>query len=166
MSATLSHNPLPNDLDDAKAEFRALVSGCGVYDASARLRIAVTGKDRTRWLNGMITNNIRDLAAGRGVYGFLLNPQGQIQGDLYAYNRGESLLLEIDPAQQEKVLRHPTPPHHKLDKVELADVESGQTRAIAGSSGPRSGEHAGLPDLRFLNWPRCNLPRGCGRRRQ
>src|SRR5580700_11142574 len=104
MTATLSQNPPPIDLGDAKAEFRALVSGCGVYDASSHVRIALTGKDRTRWLNGMITNNIRDLAAGRGVYAFLLNPQGQIQGDLYAYNRGESLLLEIDSAQQEKVL--------------------------------------------------------------
>jgi len=29
-------------------------------------------------MNGMVTNNIRDLAAGHGVYAFLLNPQGRI----------------------------------------------------------------------------------------
>ena len=71
----------------------ALRTGCGVYDLGFRAKISLTGSDRVRWLNGMVTNNIRDLAAGHGVYAFLLNPQGQILGDLYAYNRGESVFL-------------------------------------------------------------------------
>ena len=58
-----------------------------------------------RWLNGMVTNNIRDLAVGHGVYAFLLNPQGKIQADLYAFNRGESLIVETDAAQVETVLQ-------------------------------------------------------------
>jgi hypothetical protein len=32
-------------------------------------------------------NNVRDLAAGNSVCAFLLNAQGRIQGDLYAFNR-------------------------------------------------------------------------------
>jgi glycine cleavage system aminomethyltransferase T len=61
---------------DPQGEFDALRNGCGVYDLGFRARISLAGSDRVRWMNGMVTNNIRDLAAGRGVYAFLLNPQG------------------------------------------------------------------------------------------
>ncbi len=132
---TVASSVAPAELRDAKAEFRALISGCAVYDLSSRVRIVLTGKDRTRWLNGMITNNIRDLAAGRGVYAFLLNPQGRILGDLYAYNRGESLLLDLDSSQQEKILAT-FRRYIIMDKVELADV-SGQLTAV-GVAGPQS----------------------------
>ena len=66
---------------DPQEEFAALRSGCGVYDLGFRAKISLTGGDRVRWLNGMVTNNIRDLAANRGVYAFLLNPQGHILGE-------------------------------------------------------------------------------------
>jgi folate-binding protein YgfZ len=89
---------------DPQAEFEALRAGCGVYDLGFRAKISLTGDDRVRWLNGMVTNNIRDLAAGQGVYAFLLNAQGRILGDLYAYNRGESLVLDTDLSQLEKML--------------------------------------------------------------
>src|ERR1700746_1911393 len=87
-----------------RREFHALVSGCGIYRVD-RAHIALTGSDRVRWLNGMVTNNIRDLAVGHGVYAFLLNPQGKIQSDLYAFNRGESLVVETDASQVETVLQ-------------------------------------------------------------
>ncbi len=89
---------------DFRREFQALVSGCGVYRLD-RAQIALTGEDRVRWLNGMVTNNIRDLAVRHGVYAFLLNPQGKIQAELYAFNRGESLVVETEASQVETVLQ-------------------------------------------------------------
>ena len=82
------------DFGDVRAEFNALLAGSGVYDLGWRAKIAVTGRDRMRWLNGMVTNNVRDLAVSHGLYAFLLNPQGHILADLYAYNRGDSLLAK------------------------------------------------------------------------
>src|SRR5271163_1419243 len=93
------------DFGDPRSEFQALLSGCGVYDLSGRAKIAVTGGDRVRWLNGMVTNNIRDLAPGHGVYAFLLNAQGRIQADLYVFQRGESLLVDTEGRQREKILQ-------------------------------------------------------------
>src|SRR5579864_5677651 len=81
-----------------RSELHAMFAECGVYKLERTL-VSLTGKDRVRWLNGMVSNNIRDLAAGRGAYAFVLNPQGQIQGDLHAFNRGETLALEIDRVQ-------------------------------------------------------------------
>ncbi len=122
---------------DARAEFCALRSGCGVYDLGWRAKIALTGSDRVRWLNGMVTNNIRDLEAGRGIYAFLLNPQGHILGDLYAYNRGESIVVDTDRGQMEKILA--TFDHYIImDDVEVVNVSEKLT--ALGIAGPKSGE--------------------------
>src|SRR5260370_34959332 len=88
---------------EIRKEFQALTSGCGVFKLD-RAHIALTGADRVRWLNGMVTNNIRDLAVGQGIYAFLLNPQGRILGDMYVYNRGETLLVEPDRSQVERII--------------------------------------------------------------
>jgi folate-binding protein YgfZ len=128
------------DFGDVNFEFAALVWGCGIFDSTMRGKFGVTGKDRVRWLNGMVSNNVRDLAAGRGVYSFVLNPQGHIQGDLYAYQRGESLLLDISRSQVEKLL-----PLLKryiiMDDVKLADASL--EIASIGLTGPKSQEVLG-----------------------
>src|SRR5271169_1258306 len=122
---------------DPQAEFAALRTGCGVYDLGFRAQISLTGVDRVRWLNGMVTNNIRDLAAGHGVYAFLLNPQGHILGDLYAYNRGESIVVDTDCGQAEKILA--TFDHYIImDDVEVTNLSERVT--ALGIAGPKSGE--------------------------
>ncbi len=116
-----------------RAELHALAAGCGAYKVERAL-VSLAGKDRVRWLNGMVSNNIRDLAAARGVYAFVLNPQGQIQGDLYAFNRGESLVLEIDSAQSGLLpqLRR----YIIMDKVEVQEL--GDSVALFGIAGPKA----------------------------
>ena len=141
-----------SDFGDVRAEFQALLEGCGVYDLSWRAKIAVTGGDRVRWLNGMATNNVRDLAPGHGIYAFLLNAQGRIQADLYVFQRGESLLVDTERRQLEKVLQFFD--HYIIaDDVEVADI-SGKLAAL-GLTGPESRnvlERAGIavPDLAHL----------------
>src|ERR1700752_3619881 len=106
---------------DPQAEFAALRSRCGVYDLGFRAKISLTGSDRVRWLNGMVTNNIRDLAAGSGVYAFVLTPQGHNQADLAAYNRGEYLLLTTDRGQV-ATLTAVLKRYIIMDQVEIEDI--------------------------------------------
>src|SRR5579863_5617645 len=150
------------DTGDARAEFEALLSGSGFYELSSRVKIALTRGDRVRWLNGMVTNNIRDLAAGHGVYAFLLNPQGHILGDLYAYNRGDSMIIDSDRSQSEKLLA--TFDHYIImDDVEVANV-SDKLTAI-GVTGPKSRgvlraagfEVPNLEPLQFVDVTRQNV---------
>jgi folate-binding protein YgfZ len=137
---------------DPQAELVALRNGCGVYDLGYRAQISVSGGDRVRWLNGMVTNNIRDLMAGHGVYTFLLNPQGHILGDLYAYNRGESILVDTDRSQVEKILA--TFDHYIImDDVEVKDL--GNEITSLGIAGPNSRNVLGaagiqIPDVQKL----------------
>jgi folate-binding protein YgfZ len=138
MASTVIHgNPTapPADFGDVRSEFNALLSVGGVYDLSSRVKIALTGSDRVRWLNGMVTNNIRDLAQGHGVYAFLLNPQGHVLGDLYAYNRGDSLTIDTDQSQAEKLLA--TFDHYIImDDVEVANLNDKFT--AIGTAGPKA----------------------------
>ncbi|HEV2699872.1 MAG TPA: folate-binding protein, partial [Terriglobales bacterium] len=123
-------------MSDNRRELTALVAGCGIYRADRAL-LSLTGRDRTRWLNGMVSNNIRDLAAGHGVYAFVLTPQGHIQADVYAFNRGESLLVETDRAQAETLLRI-FRKYIIMDKVEIEDLS--EKISVFGITGPQSGE--------------------------
>jgi len=136
LSAVSNHPASAADAASASgAEFHALVSACGVYELSSRARISLTGGDRVRWLNGMVTNNIRDLAVGRGVYAFLLNPQGHILGDMYAYHRGESLVIDTDQSQAQKILA--AFDHYIImDDVEAANIS--EHLAAIGIAGPKS----------------------------
>ncbi len=144
----------PSDDSQASAEFRTLITEYGVYNLDNRTKILLTGEDRTRWLNGMVTNNIRDLATGHGLYAFLLNPQGKIQGDLYAFNRGEDIALDVERSQAAKLLDifdH----YIIMDDVNVSEV-SGQVTAI-GVQGPKARQvlhTAGIevPDLVPLQW--------------
>src|ERR1700680_1721077 len=143
-----------SDFGDVRAEFQTLLSGCGLYDLSGRAKIAITGSDRVRWLNGMATNNVRDLARGHGVYAFLLNAQGRIQADLYVFQCGESLLIDTEGAQREKVLQL-FDRYIIADDVEIADVSD--TIAAIGLTGPKARpvlERAGIgvPDLAHLQF--------------
>src|SRR5260370_14487262 len=137
---------------DTPAEFAALRADCGIYDLGSRAKIVLTGSDRRRWLNGMVTNNIRDLEVNRGVYAFLLNPQGRILGDLYAYNRGESILADTERSQLEKILA--TFDHYIIMyDVEVADRSHELTVvALAGPKSPDGLQPAGLqlPALQLL----------------
>jgi aminomethyltransferase len=120
---------------DTAAEFRALLEGAGLYDMSWQAKLVLSGEDRVRWLNGMVTNNVRDLALNRGVYSFVLNPQGRNQGDLVSYNRGEYLLVtteyEIAPKLKEIFDRYII-----MDDVEVEAI-SDKLGAI-GMAGPEA----------------------------
>lgn len=120
---------------DFRREFQALISKCGIHRLD-RVHIALTGPDRIRWLNGMVTNNVRDLAVGHGVYAFLLNPQGKIQADLYAFNRGENLIVETDSSQVETVLQT-FDRYIIMDDVEVENL--GGKIAVIGVMGAKSG---------------------------
>jgi folate-binding protein YgfZ len=150
---------------DPHVEFAALLNGCGIYDLGFRTWISLTGGDRVRWLNGMVTNNIRDLAVGRGVYAFLLNPQGRILGDMSVCNRGEALMVETDRSQVEKIVA--AFDHYIImDDVEVTDISDKQT--AIGLTGPRSRailNRAGIevPNLEPLQTisPQCECDCGC-----
>jgi folate-binding protein YgfZ len=172
VNATLSGSHPPDQetapsagSQDPRAEFHALVSECGVYDLSSRSKIRLTGSDRVRWLNGMVTNNIRDLAPNHGVYCFLLNAQGHVQADMYAYNMGDSLLIDAESSQRDKILAQFD--HFIIsDDVEVGDVTASLTAiGVAGPQADAVLRAAGIEAIELapleLTTPNCKCDCAC-----
>jgi folate-binding protein YgfZ len=122
---------------DAPSEFRALVAGGALVDMSWQAKLVLSGEDRVRWVNGMVTNNVRDLAPNQGVYNFLLSAQGRIQGDLVAYNRGDYLLVTTDRAQAPAIAEI-FARYIIMDDVEVGDISD--KLASLALFGPKAAE--------------------------
>ena len=138
----------PVQLDARPRETEALLSGAAVHDLGWLRRVSVRGSDRFRWLSGMVTNMVKDLAANAGAWNLVLNAQGRIQGDLTVWKNGDALEVEVTAEQAEKLLPF-LDGFIVMDDVELAPVE-GET--AVGLTGPKAGEiltrlgMSGLPE--------------------
>jgi folate-binding protein YgfZ len=77
----------------------ALLHGAGISRLDQTGWVRVTGEDRVRWLNGMVTNAVQQLQPGEGNYNFLLSVQGRIQGDATIFAAPDALLMETASSQ-------------------------------------------------------------------
>src|SRR5579871_2544347 len=83
----------------ALQQMTALLTGCACSLLDETGWIRVTGADRVRWLNGMVTNSIQTLEPGQGCYNFALNAQGRILGDMKVFapfDMPDRLLVQTD----------------------------------------------------------------------
>jgi len=86
-----------------KEEYEALRQAVGLLDCSQSGVIEVRGDDRTRFLHGMLTNDIKKLQPGNGCYAGFLTPQGRLLGDMRVYCLEDSLLLTVEPSLRGKI---------------------------------------------------------------
>lgn len=122
---------------DVAAEYRALRQTVGILDRCYRAHILATGEEAVRFLHGMVSNDIKGLAAGQGCYATLLNAQGHMLADLYVFSLGDGLLLETSWDLKDKV-QQTLERFIIADAVELHDRSDALT-AIA-LEGPRARE--------------------------
>ncbi len=76
-------------------EHRAVREAVGIFDISHMGEFFVRGKDATRWLDGLLTNQISKLLPGEAQYTLMLNEQGGVIDDLIAYKTAEDAYLLI-----------------------------------------------------------------------
>jgi folate-binding protein YgfZ len=138
-------------LDAPEKETEALVSGAAVHDLGWLRRVAVRGEDRFRWLSGMVTNMVNDLAPGAGAWNLVLNAQGRIQGDLHVWREGDGgpsdgLELEIAADQFDRLLAH-LDHFIIMDDVELAPLAEASALGLTGPQAAEVLARLGLPAL-------------------
>ena len=136
----------PLQLDAPEAETAALATAAACHDLGWLRRVAVRGEDRFRWLSGMVTNTVNDLAENGGAWNLVLNAQGRIQGDLTIWRDGDQLELEIAADQYDRLLAH-LDHFIIMDDVELVPLTG---EAALGLTGPAADEvlaRVGLPTL-------------------
>src|SRR6267154_6126146 len=83
---------MADNFGDEAAEYRYARDTVALIDKNYRAYLAFTGPDRVRYLNAILTNNIKDLAVGHGAISLLLNPQGHILAEIETYAVADRLL--------------------------------------------------------------------------
>jgi folate-binding protein YgfZ len=73
---------LPSEFAGFDAEYRAARETIAVIDKNYRAWFSFTGPDRVRYLNAILTSNIRDLAEGQSAPSLFLNAQGHILAEM------------------------------------------------------------------------------------
>lgn len=86
---------LPEHFGNPAQEYEAVRKGVGLVDMSFRGKIKLTGTDRLRWLNGQVTNDVKDLKAGEGTLAAVLNVKGHILADLAVYGLPDSVWIDL-----------------------------------------------------------------------
>lgn len=85
---------MPLHYGNAEAEHAAVRHSAGVADLSHRGRLRVTGDDRTKWLQSLISNDLLPLKPGQGLYSGLLNHKGKMLSYFRVYALADAYLLE------------------------------------------------------------------------
>ena len=119
------------------SELTALATSIGIYDLGYLAFLKITGADRIRWLNGMVTNTVQSLEDNYSNYSFLLNAQGRILGDATIYRTPDHLLFQTDLSQITRLAAH-LDHYIIMDEVELHELDASTT--VLGVAGPRSAE--------------------------
>jgi folate-binding protein YgfZ len=82
---------MPGEFTDWRSEYTFARNNVALVDKNYRAYLSLTGPDRVRYLNAILTNNIKDLLTGQGTVSLLLNPQGHILVEIETYALSDSL---------------------------------------------------------------------------
>jgi folate-binding protein YgfZ len=123
---------LPDTFGDAAEEFRQARESVALIDKNYRAYLSFTGPDRVRYLNAVLTNDIKGLSAGQGNVSLLLNPQGHILAELETYAFADGLVC-VSYAMIRERLVEVLNKFIIMDDVTLTDkTESFGTLALEG----------------------------------
>jgi glycine cleavage system T protein len=126
---------LPIHFGNATAEYRAVRSAAGLFDRCHRGLLQVTGPDRFSFLQGMLSNDLRDLKPGQGQYATVLNQQGKVLSDVRVLQSENSFYLDLWAAVKDNIVAHLNR-YLIADEVEITDKSEGY--GILSIQGPRS----------------------------
>jgi glycine cleavage system T protein (aminomethyltransferase) len=85
---------MPASYGDPVAEHRAVRQAVGVADLSHRGKIRITGDDRVKWLQSVISNDILPLQPGQGRYSSFLTHKGKMLTYFRVYLQADAVMLE------------------------------------------------------------------------
>ncbi|HSB80011.1 MAG TPA: aminomethyltransferase family protein [Candidatus Methylomirabilis sp.] len=144
---------VPEDFGDPGKEYGAVRTGVGLLDFSFRGMIRLTGSERLRWLNGQISNEVKDLASGEGKQAAVLSPKGHILGDLVVYGLTDAVWVDVD-RMRAPVVRDAFERHIIADDVTVEDVSDRHAHLVlAGPEAPRfMAEAAGVGIADLTAW--------------
>ncbi|HEU0315774.1 MAG TPA: folate-binding protein [Solirubrobacteraceae bacterium] len=77
-------------------EHRALQEAVGLFDRSARGKLALSGDEAPEFLDSLLSNDVKGLDAGSGCYATLLTHRGRLLADVRVLRTAEGVWLDTE----------------------------------------------------------------------
>lgn len=119
---------------DLSSQRRALLEGSLLLSAPELGTLAISGKERQTWLNGMITCDLAPLREGQGAYGFAVAKTGKILAELRILLDRDRILLAA-PKDRIATLSAHFDHYIIMEDVELEDVSDAVSWILAHGPG-------------------------------
>lgn len=166
---------VPVHYGDPRRERALLEEGCGLADLSSSDWLEMRGEDRHRFLNGLITADVRDLEGGESRYGLFATIKGRILADVTVVAHDDGFWLRL-PAGRGDAIREHLVEHVITDRVEVEPCDDRGALLLLGAAAaaclksaledeqplPEPGAHRpavlGGTEVTVLAEPRLGLP--------
>lgn len=115
--------------------YQQILTHGAAVNLSAHAKLRLTGADRTRYLNGQVTNDVRRAKTDATLYACVTDAKGRIAADIHIHALDDSLLLDAEPDLRESLSMR-LERYIVADDVELTDVtEDWQLWHVWGDAG-------------------------------
>jgi aminomethyltransferase len=140
---------MPVQYEGVIAEHRAVRSDCGVFDVSHMGELEVEGPRAKELLQGLLSNDLERIGAGRAQYTLLTNERGGIIDDLIVYALEPTRYLLVVNASN----REPAYAWLKEREIRGSEVSDRSSEyGLLAVQGPRALERLGLPPADAFTW--------------
>jgi tRNA-modifying protein YgfZ len=104
----------------------------GIRKRTERTVVQVSGKDRAKFLHGMLTCDVKGLPPMKWTQACMVSNKGKLLSFFHLYNRGDDLLIDIDRTLKEATLA--TLKKYKIiEDVTFTDLSEWTVTTIVGS---------------------------------
>ncbi|MBF0382761.1 MAG: folate-binding protein YgfZ [Magnetococcales bacterium] len=90
---------VPAHFSDSDQELENLTKSAALIDFSHQSVVEISGPQRVDFLQGLTTNQIKDINVDKSVYSTMLTPQGRFLWDFTINESGDALTLTTEPQQ-------------------------------------------------------------------
>lgn len=95
---------MPVQYSTITEEHHAVRRAAGLFDIGHMGRLRFTGPDTVRFLNTLVTNNVRDLEVGQIQYALVTNPDGGILDDVLVYRFVDYFMMVVNASNRLKII--------------------------------------------------------------
>jgi aminomethyltransferase len=117
-------------------EHRAVRERAGMFDVSHMGDLIIRGEGAENSLREVLTNDIKDLPVGKGIYAHVLNVQGKIMDDTFTFRVGRDAYLMVPNASHAQQIYEWVRDHVRGSEV----INVSERLACVALQGPRAQE--------------------------
>lgn len=96
----------PLHFGSPRDEYLAATTSAALFDFSHHAMIEMTGSDRTKFLHGFCTNDVKRITTGEGCEAFVTNVKGKLLGHIWIVATETSLWLQTLVGSAEPLINH------------------------------------------------------------